>query len=133
MIEEETREKIEKEIRQRQKSESPWLKNGIIVKIVTKSLGEKYYKQKVEVIEVIDKFKALVRSNQDNSKVTLDQNNLETVIPAVGRQVLVLKGKYRGCKAILDDLDVEKFAANLRISDENILIPLPYEHFSKMS
>ena len=103
------------------------------MKIVTKSLGEKYYKQKVEVIEVIDKFKALVRSNQDNSKVTLDQNDLETVIPAVGRQVLVLKGKYRGCKAILDSLNVEKFAANLRISDENILISLPYEHFSKMS
>merc|ERR1712021_44703 len=110
-----TREKIQKEIRIRERQETSWLKKGIIVKIVTKTLGEKYYKQKVEVIEVIDKFKALVKSNQDNSNVTLDQNDLETVIPAVGRQVLVLNGKYQGCKAILDSLDVEKFAANLKL------------------
>ena len=102
------------------------------MKIKTKSLGEKYYKQKVEVIEVVDRFKALVKSNQDNSKVMLDQNDLETVIPAVGRQVLVLSGKYRGYKAILENLDVENFQASLKLCDKNILVTLPYEHFSKL-
>ena len=103
----------------------------IIVKITTKSLGEKYYKQKVEVIEVIYRFKALVKSNQDNSKVMLDQNDLETVIPSVGRQVLVLSGNYRGSIAILEKLDVEKFEATLKLCDKNLLVTLPYEHFSK--
>ena len=132
LIEEETREKIQKEIRIRERQETSWLKKGIILKITTKSLGEKYYKQKVEVIEVIDRFKALVKSNQDNSKVMLDQNDLETVIPAVGRQVLVLSGKYRGYKAILENLDVENFQASLKLCDKNILVTLPYEHFSKL-
>ena len=49
---------------------------------------------------------ALVKLNQDNSKVMLDQNDLETVIPAVGRQVLVLNGKFRGYKAMFEKLDV---------------------------
>ena len=132
LIEEETREKIQKEIRIRERQETSWLKKGIILKITTKSLGEKYYKQKVEVIEVIDRFKALVKSNQDNSKVMVDQNDLETVIPAVGRQVLVLSGKYRGYKAILESLDVENFQASLKLCDKNILVTLPYEHFSKL-
>ena len=102
------------------------------MKITTKSLGEKYYKQKVEVIEVIDRFKALVQSTQDNSKVMLDQNDLETVIPAVGRQVLVLSGKYRGSIAILEKLDVQNFEARLKLCDKNLLVTLPYEHFSKI-
>ena len=62
----------------------------------------------------------------------LDQNDLETVIPAVGRQVLVLSGKYRGYKAILENLDVENFQASLKLCDKNILVTLPYEHFSKL-
>ena len=132
LIEEETREKIQKEIRIRERQETSWLKKGIVLKITTKSLGEKYYKQKVEVIEVIDRFKALVQSTQDNSKVMLNQNDLETVIPAVGRQVLVLSGKYRGYTAMLEKLDVENFEASLKLCDKNILVTLPYEHFSKI-
>ena len=62
----------------------------------------------------------------------LDQKDLETVIPAVGRQVLVLSGKYRGSIAILENLDVENFQASLKLCDKNILVTLPYEHFSKL-
>ena len=50
--------------------------------------------------------KVLFKLNEDNSKVMLDQNDLETVIPVAGRQVLVLSGNYRGYKAILENLDV---------------------------
>ena len=62
----------------------------------------------------------------------LDQNDLETVIPAVGTQVLVLSGKYRGSIAILEKLDVENFEATLKLCDKNRLVTLPYEHFSKL-
>ena len=133
LIEEETHEKIQKQIRQREKLENPWLKQGIIVKVVSKNFGEKYYKQKGEVIKVIDKFKGLVNFLNDNFKVTIDQNDLETVIPGFGRKVLVLNGKYRGCTAILESLDQETFKAYLKLCDEKDLISLPYEHFSKLS
>ena len=68
----------------------------------------------------------IVKLNQDNSKVMVDQTDLETVIPAVGRQVLVLSGKYRGYKAILENLDVENFQASLKLCDKNILVTLPH-------
>ena len=64
--------------------------------------------------------KILFKLNQDNSKVMLDQNDLETVIPAVGRQVLVLSGKYPGYKSILDNLYIENFQASLKLCDKNI-------------
>ena len=76
--------------------------------------------------------KILFKLKPDNSNVMLDQNDLETVIPAVGRQVLVLSGKYRGYKAILENLDVENFQASLKLCDKNIVVTLPYEHFSKL-
>ena len=69
----------------------------------------------------------------DESKVTVDQNDIETVIPALGRQVLVLVGKYKGCKAMLESLELDKFAAHLKLCDENDTVCLPYEHFSKLS
>ena len=62
----------------------------------------------------------------------LDQNDLETVIPAVGRQILVLNGKFLGYKAVFEKLDVDNFESTLKLCDKNILVTLPYEHFSKL-
>ena len=69
---------------------------------------------------------------QDSSKIQVDQNQIETVIPAIGKQVIVLRGKYKGEKAILDSLDVENFSAKLKLCDNGLTVSLPYEHFSKM-
>ena len=105
IIEEEQKEKEIKEMRLREKQENPWLKSRIVIKITSKKFGDKYYKQKAEVLEVIYKFKALVKLIQDGSKITVDQNEIETVIPAVGRQVLILQGRFRGKTAVLCLLD----------------------------
>lgn len=134
LVEEETKEKERKKLKQRERNETPWLKSNIVVKIKTKSLGEKFYKQKGQIIQVIDKFSALVKlSNEDQTQVKLDQNDCETVIPAVGRKVLVLMGKYRGEKAELISLNVEDFSANLSLLDFDKKLTLPYEEFSKLA
>ena len=133
IIEEEKDEQIKKEMRQRLKNdEIPWLKPNIIVKITSKTLGEKFFKQKAEVLEIIHKFKAIVKLVQDGSKVTIDQNDVETVIPAIGRQVLILQGRFRGSTAVLKNLNVEEFSAKLKVSSCDKEIHLPYEHFSKL-
>ena len=135
IIEEELREKEIKEMRKREKQEIPWLIKNIVIKITTKALGDKYYKQKAEILEVVNKFKAIVKLIQDGSKIQVDQNQIETVIPAIGKQVIVLRGKYKGEKAILDSLDMEKFSAKLKFCDtinNGLAVSLPYEHFSKM-
>merc|ERR1711872_694083 len=111
-----------------------WLRKNIVVKVVTKSLGDKYYKKKGYVKEVIDDFAALVVLNETGAKVKLDQDHLETVVPQVGREVVILWGQYKGETAILRNIDSEKFSASLKIESGNHKgekLKLPYEQFCK--
>merc|ERR1712150_358796 len=59
-------------------TENSWLRKGIVVKVVTKSLGDKYYKKKGQVVEVIDDFAAMVQMSE-GGRLRLDQDHLETV------------------------------------------------------
>ncbi|XP_043823530.1 LOW QUALITY PROTEIN: DNA/RNA-binding protein KIN17 [Dromiciops gliroides] len=61
-----------------------WLHPEIIVKIITKKLGEKYHKKKGVVQVINDKYTAVVKMIDSGDKLKLDQTHLETVIPAPG-------------------------------------------------
>lgn len=50
-----------------------WLHEGIVVKFVDKSLGEKFYKQKAVVQEVIEKYCCKVKFIETGEKVKVDQ------------------------------------------------------------
>ena len=100
------------------------------MKVVTKSLGDKYYKKKGWVKEVIDDFAALVVMNDTGAKVKLDQDHLETVVPQEGREVVILWGVHQGQTAILKSIDTDNFRATLKLSDGD-KVKLPYEQFSK--
>ena len=115
-------------------SNKRWLKKGIVVKIITKSLGDKYYKQKGYIKEVIgeDKMAAVVVLISNGTKIKLDQSHLETVVPALGRKVLILNGQLRGQQAELRDLDVDNFCAKLKVIETGEKLRLPYEDFSKL-
>ncbi|XP_022912887.1 DNA/RNA-binding protein KIN17 [Onthophagus taurus] len=93
-----------------------WITEGIVVKIVTKSLGEDYYKQKGVVVQVQDKYVAIVKLLEGGKKVKLDQEHLETVIPAIGKLVRVVNGAYRGEKATLLKLDERNFCVDVEIA-----------------
>eukprot|EP00092_Neocalanus_flemingeri_P003588 GFUD01003848.1.p1 GENE.GFUD01003848.1~~GFUD01003848.1.p1 ORF type:complete len:407 (+),score=150.31 GFUD01003848.1:162-1382(+) len=107
-----------------------WIRPNIVVKIVTKSLGDKYYKKKGRIEEVIDDFAAVVVLNESGDKLKLDQEHLETVIPSVGREVVVLWGKFGGREAVLDMVNTKKFSAELLL-ESGEKVSLPYEQFSK--
>jgi len=108
-----------------------WLKKDIVVKIVTKSLGEKYYKQKGHVKEVVDKYAAVVSLN-GGGRIKLDQDHLETVVPAIGKKVVVVNGRFRGELGSLKSLDVDNFCAEVILDEDGACTKLPYEHFSKL-
>lgn len=120
----------QKKLKENQEAKEPkgWLRKGIMVKIVAKSLGDKYYKQKGHVKELLDSYTAIVVTTS-GSKVKLDQDHLETVIPAKGRKVIILKGKWRGHEAVLQEIKVDDFKADLLLEDK--IVTLPYEDFSK--
>ncbi|CAH0730117.1 unnamed protein product, partial [Brenthis ino] len=114
-----------------------WLTEGIIVKIVTKSLGDKYFKRKAVVERVLDKYAARVRLLDDGALLKLDQNHVETVIPSPGRHVRVLNGAYRGELALLRGVDTERFCCDIEISGGllkgRLVKGVQYEDISKLA
>lgn len=83
----------------------------------------------------MDKYTAVVVLLSSGAKLKLDQIHLETVVPALDKEVLILKGENRGDTAILEELDIDNFCAHVKINkgpDEGRKIKLPYEHFSKI-
>ncbi|KAE8616613.1 hypothetical protein XENTR_v10008844 [Xenopus tropicalis] len=114
-----------------------WLQPEIVVKIVTKKLGEKYYKKKAVVKEVIDRYTAVVKLVDSGDKLKLDQTHLETVIPAPGKRVFVLNGGYKGNFGILDCINEKSFSATIEIDSGPLkgrkVEGIPYEDISKVA
>lgn len=114
-----------------------WLQPDIIVKIITKKLGEKYHKKKAVVKEVIDKYTAVVKMIDSGDKLKLDQTHLETVIPAPGKKVMVLNGGYRGNEGILESINEKKFSVTIIIDSGPLkgrrVEDIQYEDISKLA
>jgi len=93
-----------------------WIRCGIVVKVNTKRLGEKYFKKKAAVLAIEDKFTAVLQMLNTGDKIKADQINLETVLPNFGREVIILNGEYRGETAVMKSVDVDRFCAEVEIS-----------------
>ncbi|XP_041636803.1 DNA/RNA-binding protein KIN17 isoform X2 [Cheilinus undulatus] len=113
-----------------------WLQPNVVVKVVTKRLGEKYHKKKAVVMEVRDKYGAVVKMIDSGDKLKLDQNHVETVIPAPGKRVLILNGPYRDTEAVLEGIDEKNFSASLMLDSGQLRgkrVDIAYEDFSKLA
>ncbi|KAK1906264.1 DNA/RNA-binding protein KIN17 [Dissostichus eleginoides] len=109
---------------------------NIVVKVVTKRLGEKYHKKKAIIMEVREKYGAVVKMIDSGDKLKLDQNHVETVIPAPGKQVLILNGPHREREALLEGIDEKNFSATLTIASglqKGKTVSVAYEDFSKLA
>uniref|UniRef100_A0A3Q3WIP7 DNA/RNA-binding protein KIN17 n=1 Tax=Mola mola TaxID=94237 RepID=A0A3Q3WIP7_MOLML len=113
-----------------------WLQPNIVVKVVTKRLGEKYHKKKAIITEVRDKYVAVVKMIDSGDKLKLDQNHIETVIPAPGKRVLILNGPHRDTEAVLEGIDEKYFSATLTLDSgqqKGERVNVAYEDFSKLA
>ncbi|KAG5893782.1 hypothetical protein JTB14_005447 [Gonioctena quinquepunctata] len=126
-------EELQKEKKNRK---AYWLTEGIVVKVVTRSLGDEYYKQKGMIREVIDKYVAVVKLLESGRKLKIDQEHLETVIPALGKLVKIVNGAYRGELAKLLSLDEKHFCVDVEIANGLLkgrkLSGIQYEDISKV-
>lgn len=93
-----------------------WLFEDIIVKLIAKSLGDKFYKQKARVVEVVNKYEAKIKMLETGEKLIVDQAHLETVIPNLGKLVRVVNGAYRGELATLKELDEKNFCVTIEVA-----------------
>lgn len=130
---------IESEETKREKSNRKdyWITEGIVVKVITKTLGEKYYKQKGVVKEVKAKYTAIVKMLETGHKLKLDQQHLETVIPALGKLVKVVNGAYRGETATLLALDEKNYCVDIEIASGPLkgrkIVGVEYEDICKLN
>ena len=60
-------------------------------------------------------YQAVIKMLDTHDKIRLDQVHVETVIPAIGRKVLVVNGGYRGQQAILEAIHQEKFSVDITL------------------
>ncbi|XP_052888984.1 DNA/RNA-binding protein KIN17 [Anopheles moucheti] len=128
--------KEEEQKKEKNNRKDYWLAEGIVVKLITRSLGEKYYKEKGVVVEVFEKYRAKVKLLETGEKLKVDQAHLETVIPAVGKQILVLNGGYRGCTAALKAINTERYSVTIEIASGplkgRLVSNVAYEDISKL-
>jgi DNA/RNA-binding protein KIN17 len=93
-----------------------WLFEGIVVKVMAKELAAQgYYKAKGAVTRVIDRYVAEVELSDGGDVIRVDQAQLETVLPAPGGAVRVVRGAHRGALATLLGVDVDRFKARVRV------------------
>ena len=106
---------LEEKKKEKMNRKDHWLHTGIVVKVMTKKLGDSFYKKKAVVRDVINDFTAVVKLVDSGEKLKIDQAHLETVIPACGKKVLVVNGAYRGKTAVLLELNERKFSCSVKI------------------
>ena len=111
-----------------------WLAVGLVVKCTDKRLqGGAYYKQKGSVEKLVDRYTAHVRMTISGDLLKLDQEVLETVIPAAGGRVLVVNGAWRGQIGSLVAIDEARFCVRVQLDSGQLLEAVEYEDVCKLA
>ncbi|UJR35723.1 hypothetical protein I4U23_028473 [Adineta vaga] len=114
-----------------------WLHENIVVKIITSKLGDKCYKKKGVVTKVENRYQAVVKMFDTNDKIRVDQAHVETVIPAIGKKVLVVNGAYRGEEATLEEIHQDIFSVDITLLTGSMVgmrfNNIAYEDVSKLA
>jgi len=135
MEEEQKKKKQKKVVDSSSAKLDQWLMTGIVVKVVTPKLGEKYYRKKGVVTDVIDKYSGVIRMLDSGDRIRVDEAHLETVLPALGKPVLVLCGEHCGQTALLESINEVQFCCSIRLQSGHskglVVRSVQYEHISK--
>ena len=127
----------EERIKAKRSKKDYWLSKDIVVKVIAKSVGDKYYKKKAVVKGVVDKYEGVIKMIDSGDRLRVDQAHLETVIPNVGRSVKVVNGPYRGSTASLLIVNFDKYCCKIKIDSGafigRVIDDVPYEDISKLA
>jgi DNA/RNA-binding protein KIN17 len=108
-----------------------WIVPNIVVKVLSPSLKEHgYYKKKGRILSV-EQYLAEIEMIDSRDILRVDQEELETVVPTEGKQVMILRGPHKGETGKLESLEKDKFGANISVSGGKSVF-LEYEYFSKI-
>lgn len=113
--------------------ERPWVIEGIAVKIMNKEVaGGSFYGKKGKVTEVISEYGARVQVFDSDVMLELDQDDLETVIPKLRGEVVLLRPPYRGQMGRVTSINIESFSVSISLLESGEeLTNVEYEAVSR--
>lgn len=102
-----------------EKKVSLWVTPYIRVKVSSKRYRDgKYYCKKGVIEDVISGTRCAVRLDDGYVLDDIDQSDLETVIPAVGGRIMVVRGPDTGVRGVMREKDFSKEVVYIQIEDE---------------
>lgn len=112
-----------------------WLVPGIVVRVTTKDLGPTYHNKKAVVEKIPEEFIGLVKMIDTGDLVKLDEAHLQTIVPRIGSQVMILRGLYRERKGTIVEVleKIEKVAVKVDGSSSGKTIELSLDDVSKLA
>lgn len=115
--------------------EKPWIVEGILVKMINTAVGNGTFTgKKGRIIEVIDNYGAQVKMIDSKVLLEVDQDDLQTVIPKPGGEVLLLRDPYRGKKAVVKSINIESFSVTAILAETGEEIRnIEYEAVSRIA
>jgi len=112
--------------------DAAWVRPGIIVKVMHKTLADGlFFKKKGEILKVENTFGAEIRMSDSQKTIRCDQDDLETVIPAKSKPVAIVQGPHRGKTGVVVDVLIEEFSVVLQLEGERL--QLKYEQVCKLA
>eukprot|EP01067_Filipodium_phascolosomae_P006798 Filipodium_phascolosomae@DN5144_c0_g1_i1.p1 len=114
--------------------ELPWVVPGLVVKILSGSRGNKYFKCKGTVSRVQSLYECVVKVFDSGDVIKIDQAQLETVIPTIGGKVQFVLGKHRGSIGYLASVNFDAYSCvvKIKLDDETVEITgVQYEEICK--
>ena len=136
MQEDKKRKQMREAAQEKRDRKDYWLTRHLIVKVMAKKLADgKFYKKKGVVRKVHDRYVGEVKMVNSGTVIKLDQQQLETVIPAVGKAVRIVNGRGRGEVGELLELDLDKYTAKVKVTSGEskgaVLEAVEYEDICK--
>ena len=114
-----------KKKKKKKKKRIKWIRNGLRVRCIKKNNG--YFRKKGIVHDVIDEYRFILRMDEnDKILLTLNEDEVETVVPKKGEFVMILRGthkKERGC--ILSKNKYEQMAT-VQLEDNLSIVQCDY-------
>lgn len=114
-----------------------WLMENLIVKIIESS-DASLINQKATIKKLIDKQHASLSLLNNPNEQTINhfhQSQLQTVLPILEKEVMIVRGTYRGCTAILKSISTEKSSLTVQVNQGafqcKILNELSYDDVCK--
>lgn len=125
-------------IKLKELKEVMWVKKHMVVKVIWKDAPQGWYKQKGQVVAV-DSTHALARVQRvhadgkpEDNTLEVHQQHLETVIPMVGKPVMVCSGAHKGARGIVEAIDEKDFCLSVKLRDSNeVVSELSYDAVCK--